>query len=131
MVRSEGFASAMCSVALKMCIRDRLYGGYDHYGRTYGFNLLPYYAGEELYCSWLQSQRNEYTKLDIFYAGLDLSTVIAKICELSLGAQFNRQANFSVRVPKPYFQSYAKLAVRPTRRLDPVSYTHLDVYKRQ
>lgn len=95
-----------------------LYGGYDHYARTYGFNLLPYYAGEELYGSWLQSQRNEYTKLDIFYAGLDLSTVIAKVCELSLGAQFNRLANYSFRVSKPYFQSYAKLAVRPTKRLD-------------
>lgn len=95
-----------------------LYGGYDHYARTYGFNLLPYYTGEELYCSWLQSQRNEYTKLDVFYAGLDLSTVIAKACELSLGAQFNRLANYSFRVPKPYFQSYAKLAVHPMRRLD-------------
>ena len=95
-----------------------LYGGYDHYARTYGFNLLPYYTGEELYCSWLQSQRNEYTKLDVFYAGLDLSTVIAKACELSLGAQFNRLANYSFRVPKPYFQSYAKLSVRPMRRLD-------------
>ena len=95
-----------------------LYGGYDHYARTYGFNLLPYYAGEELYGSWLQSQRNEYTKLDIFYAGLDLSTVIAKACELSLGAQFNRLANYTFRVPKPYFQGYAKLAVRPTKRLD-------------
>ena len=95
-----------------------LYGGYDHYARTYGFNLLPYYTGEELYGSWLQSQRNEYTKLDIFYAGLDLSTVIAKVCELSLGAQFNRLANYSFRVPKPYFQGYAKLAVRPTKRLD-------------
>lgn len=83
-----------------------LYGGYDHYARTYGFNLLPYYTGEELYCSWLQSQRNEYTKLDVFYAGLDLSTVIAKACELSLGAQFNRLANYSFRVPKPYFQNY-------------------------
>ena len=95
-----------------------LYGGYDHYARTYGFNLLPYYTGEELYGSCLQSQRNEYTKLDIFYAGLDLSTVIAQVCELSLGAQFNHLANYSCRVPKPYFQGYAKLAVRPTKRLD-------------
>lgn len=95
-----------------------LYGGYNRYARTYGFMVQPFYAGDQLYGSWLLSQHNHYTPLNVYYGGFDISSVIAKVCELSLGAQYNFFSGYTSLVAKPYLQSYAKLSVRPTERLD-------------
>ena len=94
-----------------------LYGGYNRYTRTNGFHLIPY-------SSWLVSQRNYYAPLNTFYLGLNLTTSFAKVCVLSFGAQFNRHdeqtdgVGHSIFIDKPEFESYVKLALHPTRRLD-------------